>query len=235
MTSFVHVDYPQQHPGVARVEAAIQAAGSLREGFDGTRGIAALLLAAVVSALLVLADRMVDSWADGRLMAAWVVLWLVAFAALALFATPARRLATAMVQRLDGWSQRVARDRADERLWATAQTDARVMADLKAAVSRSELAAPRIAAALHAAEAPARISLREVVQGWYRDVQKARADVAFLAAAHEDPRMLAELRAAATRAESVPAQTQTLLRGDNASNALRDAAHAMGARRSYYF
>lgn len=141
MTSFVHVDYPQQHPGVARVEAAIQAAGSLRQGFDGTRGIAALLLAAVVSALLVLADRMVDGWADGRLMAAWVVLWLVAFAALALFATPARRLATALVQRLDGWSQRVARDRADERLWATAQTDARVMADLKAAVSRSELAA----------------------------------------------------------------------------------------------
>ncbi|WP_369820889.1 hypothetical protein [Pseudorhodoferax sp. Leaf274] len=235
MTSFVHVDYPQQHPGVARVEAAIDAAGRLRQGFDGTRGIAALLLAAVVSALLVLADRVVDGWADGRLMAAWVVLWLVAFAALAVFATPARRVATALVQRLDGWSQRVARDRADERLWATAQTDARVMADLKAAMSRSELAAPRIAAALEAAEDSARISLREVVQGWYRDVQKARADVAYLAAVQHDPRMLADLQAAATRAESVPAQTQTLLRGDSASHALRDAAHAMGARRSYYF
>lgn len=232
MTSFVHIDYPQQHPGVSRAEAVIEAAGRLRQGFDGTRGIAALLLAAVVSALLVLADRLVDSWADGRLLAAWVVLWLVAFAAMALFAAPARRLATLMVQRLDGWSQRIARDRADERLWATAQSDARVMADLKAAVSRSELAAPRIAAALLAKEEPARISLRDVIQGWYRDVQKARADVAFITAAQADPRMLSELQAIATRAESVPAQTQTLLRADTS---LRDAAHAMGARRSYYF
>lgn len=237
MTSFVHVDYPQQHPGVARVEAAIQAAGSLRQGFDGTRGIAALLLAAVVSALLVLADRMVDSWADGRLMAAWVVLWLVAFAAMALFAAPARRLAVLLVQRLDGWSQRVARDRADQRLWAAAQSDPRVMADLKAAVARSEQPAPRIAAALRSQAAPVkRISLRDVMQGWYSDVQKARADVAFITAAQSDPRMLADLQAAATRAESsVPSQTQTLLRADNAGTALRDAMHAMGARRSYYY
>ncbi|RCW66836.1 hypothetical protein [Pseudorhodoferax soli] len=236
MTSFVHVDYPQQHPGVARAEAVMQAAGRLRQGFDGTRGIAALLLAGVVSALLVLADRLVDSWGGGRLMAAWLVLWLVAFAALALFATPARRLANALVQRLDAWSQHVASQRADDRLWATAQTDARVMADLKAAMSRSDAIAPRAAAALFAREsAGARISLRDVMQGWYRDVQKARADVAYLTAVKADPRMLADLQAAATRAESVPAQTQTLLRGDSAGNAMRDAAHALGARRSYYF
>ncbi len=236
MTSFVHVDYPQQHPGVVRVGAAIDAAGRLRRGFDGTRGIAAVLLAGVVSALLVLADRVVDSWADGRLMAAWVVLWVVAFCALAVFATPARRVATALVRRLDGWSQRIARQRADDRLWATAQTDARVMADLKAAMSRSDAVAPRAASAALAREsAGARISLRDVMQGWYRDVQKARADVAYLAAVQTDPRMLADLQAAATRAESVPAQTQTLLRGDSAGNALRGAAHAVGARRSYHF
>ncbi|WP_326541813.1 hypothetical protein [Pseudorhodoferax sp.] len=237
MTSFVHIDYPQQHPGVSRAEAVIEAAGRLRKGFDGTRGIAALLLAAVVSALLVVADRLVDSWADGRLVAAWIVLWLVAFAALAVFAAPARRLATLMVQRLDAWSQRVARNRADERLWATAQTDERVMADLQAAMARSEVAVPRVAAAaLRASAKPTmRISLRDVMQGWYRDVQKARADVAFIAAAQSDPRMLAELQAIATRAEEVPAQTQTLLRADSASTAVRDAAHAMGARRSYYF
>lgn len=236
MTSFVRIDYPQQHPGVSRAEAVIEAAGRLRQNFDGTRGIAALLLAAVVSGLLVLADRLVDSWVDGRLVAAWVMLWLVAFAALAVFAAPTRRLATLLVQRLDAWSLRVARNRADERLWATAQTDARVMADLKAAVSRSELAVPRVAAALRATEAPVqRISLRDVMQGWYRDVQKARADVAYLNAVQHDPRMLADLQAAATRAEAVPAQTQTLLRGDSASHALRNAAHALGARRSYYF
>lgn len=231
MTSFVHIDYPQQHPGVQRAEAVIEAVGRLRQGFDGTRGIAALLLAAVVSALLVVADRLVDGWADGRAVAAWAVLWLVAFAALALFAAPTRRLAATVVQRLDAWSQRVARERADDRLWATAQTDARVMADLKAAISRSEVIAPRAAAALQANAAPTmRISLREVMQGWYRDVQKAQADVAFITAAQADPRMMADLRAAATRAESVPAQTQTLLRADRASN-----AHDLRVRRSYAY
>lgn len=231
MTSFVHIDYPQQHPGVARAEAVIEAAGRLRQGFDGTRGIAALLLGAVVSGLLVVADRLVDSWADGRIVAAWVVLWLVAFAALAVFAAPARRLATLLVERLDAWSQRIARERADERLWATARTDARVMADLQAAISRSEVAAPPAAAALQAAQAPTiRISLREVMQGWYRDVQKAQADVAFITAAQADPRIMADLRAAATRQESVPAQTQTLLRADQASS-----AHDLRVRRSYAY
>lgn len=236
MTSFVHIDYPEQHPGVARAEAVIEAAGRLRQGFDGTRGIAALLLGAVVSALLVLADRLVDSWAGDRLMAAWVVLWLVAFAALALFAKPARRLSVLLVQRLDGWSQRVASDRADQRLWATAQSDPRVMSDLKAAMARSEQPAPRFAAVLQAQAMPTkRISLRDVMQNWYSDVQKARADAAFITAAQDDRRVLADLRAAVSRAESVPVQTQTLLRADNAGHALRDAVHAMGARRSYYF
>ncbi len=238
MTSFVHIDYPQQHPGVARAEAVIEAAGRLRQSFDGTRGIAALLLAAVVSALLVVADRLVDTWAGDRLLMAWVMLWVVAFAALALFAAPARRAAAAVVGSLDAWSSRMARARADERLWATAQTDPRVMADLKAAMARSDVAVPRVAVeGLRASEKQVqRISLREVIQGWHRDVQKARADVAFITAAQHDPRILADLQAAATRSEaSVPAQTQTLLRADSASRSLRDIAHAYGARRSYYY
>lgn len=230
MTSFVHVEQPQQHPGVARAEAVIEAAMRLRRSFDGTRGIATLLLAAAVSALVVAADRLVDSWTGGRLLAAWVVLWLIAFAALAVLAGPARRLAAFAVQHLDAWSQRVARDRADARLWATALTDERVMADLKAAITRSEQTAPRLAAALRASEAPTRISLREVIQSWYRDVQKARADVAFITAAQADPRVMADLRAAATRAESVPAQTQTLLRAEAAGQ-----AHALRVERSYRY
>ena len=62
MTSFVQIQYPQQHPGVARAEAVIEAAGRMRQGFDGTRSIAALLLAAIVAALVVVADQLVDRW-----------------------------------------------------------------------------------------------------------------------------------------------------------------------------
>ena len=54
MTSFVHVDTPATHPGVVRAEAVIERVRSARRGFDGARGLAALLLAAIASSLLVL-------------------------------------------------------------------------------------------------------------------------------------------------------------------------------------
>jgi hypothetical protein len=220
MTSFVHVDHPVHHLGVARAEAAFAAAEELRTRVVSSRGGAAFVLAAIVSTLLVVADHYVDNWAGERLLAAWVVLWMVAFAALALFATPARRLAAQIGQGLDAWSLRIARNRADERLWATAQADPRVMADLKAAVSRCDVTAPRITAALGmAAAAPSHISLRDIVQGWHQEVQQARFGTVDRGA----------------EAIEVPAATQTLLRADRASISLRDAAHAYGACRGYYY
>jgi len=39
---------------------------------------------------------------------------------------------------LDAWSSRMAQRRSDERLWAIAQTDARLMAELQTAISRSD-------------------------------------------------------------------------------------------------
>lgn len=142
MTSFVRIDYPAVHPGVARFEAAYKAASNFRQGFDSTRGLAAMLLAAIVAALVVAADQVVDTWADGHLLAAWIALWAVGFAALALFAGTARRLAARVVGGLNGWSQRVAQARADERVWAIALQDARVMSDLRAALSRQGVEAP---------------------------------------------------------------------------------------------
>ena len=91
MTSFVHVEMPTEHPGVARFE---RAAGNLRTAanrFDSAKGLAAFLLAAVVSAMLVVADQVMSTWADGHLMAAWIVMWAIAFSVLAMFAGTARR------------------------------------------------------------------------------------------------------------------------------------------------
>lgn len=107
-------------------------------GFDSTKGLSAMLLAAMVSSLVVVADQLIDTWANGHLMVAWIALWVVGFVALAIFAGAARKVAVAAVGSLDAWSVRVAKTRADKRLWAIAKTDARVMAELTAAMARNE-------------------------------------------------------------------------------------------------
>lgn len=58
-------------------------------------GLAALLLVGAVAALLVLADRLIDTWTDGHLFLAWVGLWLVIFAATALLDSWSRCRASA--------------------------------------------------------------------------------------------------------------------------------------------
>jgi hypothetical protein len=139
MTSFVHVDHPTQHPGVERAERVFSATRDLITQFDGARGAATLLLAAVVSALLVVANEVVTTWTEGHLLAAWIVLWVLAFAALGLFAAPIRRA----VHGVQGGLQRasVARRRAaeDRQMWQVALTDARVMAELSHAMTRDAL------------------------------------------------------------------------------------------------
>lgn len=138
MTSFIQPSFPTEHPGVVRIESAAKALGEMRRDFNSTKGLSAMLLAAMVAALVVVADQLIDTWADGHLLAAWVALWVVGFAAVAVFAGSARQLARTVVGALDAWSERIARKRADERLWAIAQTDPRVMADLTAAITRSK-------------------------------------------------------------------------------------------------
>ena len=136
MTSFVHLEYSNQHPGVERLESVIASAQQIKRNFSGTRGLATLLLSAIAAAVMVVAYQVMDSMAEGHLLVLWIGLWAVAFAALAAFASTARALASKMKASLDGWSRNLAAKRADERLWAMAKTDARVMADLQCAMSR---------------------------------------------------------------------------------------------------
>jgi hypothetical protein len=136
--SFIHLDYSTTHPGVDRFERVISAAESVRKGLNPTRSLAALLLAAMVATLVVVADQLMDTWADGHLLAAWVLMWVIGFSALALLAPTARNVAGRVMQGLDGWSQGVARRRADERLLDLARKDSRVMADIQAAAIRAE-------------------------------------------------------------------------------------------------
>ncbi len=138
MTSFIQPSFVTRHAGVARFESAIGSVRNLRRGFDSTKGLSFMLLAAMVSALVVVADQLIETWADGHLMLAWVAVWLVGFAALALFGGAAAKLAATAVGAANAWSARLARARADARLWEIARADPRVMADLNAAMSRTE-------------------------------------------------------------------------------------------------
>lgn len=106
----------------------------------GHRGLSAMLLAAMVSALIVVADQVIDTWVDGHLMLAWVALWVIGFAALALFAGSAQTLAKATLSALNNWAARSAQARADRRLWASAEADPRIMAEVQAAIDRTEAA-----------------------------------------------------------------------------------------------
>ncbi len=135
---FVHLDYPTTHSGVVRAEQAVEKARAIGHTMTGPGSLALLLLSAVVAALVVVADQMMDTWADGHMLAAWVALWAVAFAAVGLFAGATRQLAAKLLSSLDAWSANLARRRADERLWSIAQTDARLMAELQGAMNRGD-------------------------------------------------------------------------------------------------
>ena len=139
MARFVHIDYPAEHAGVARFSRGAAAISATVRDFDGARGTATLLLAALVSALVVVANELVDTWTEGHLLAAWVTTWLVGFAALALFATPMRRAADALRGSLRAWSAARRQAAEADKLWALAMTDARVMADLSRAMSADAL------------------------------------------------------------------------------------------------
>ena len=56
----------------------------------------------------------------------------------AAFASTARLAAVNAKNSLDTWSRNIAARRADERLWAMAKNDARLMADLQAVMSRND-------------------------------------------------------------------------------------------------
>lgn len=130
-------------PSPASLGVSSPASGSASVGsrpLDGARGLAALLLAAAVAALVVLADQLIDTWADGHLFLGWVALWVVIFAGSVLFAGTARRMARSTLVALDSWSHSLAEARAEARLWELAKTDPRLKAELIQARAREQSA-----------------------------------------------------------------------------------------------
>ena len=117
MSSFVTIKYSAQHPGVGRVESALDAAKQLCQGFSGTRGLSTLLLSAMTAATMVVAYQVMDSATEGHLLVLWIALSAVTFAALALFAGAARNLARRLKAGRNGWSLSPAQAHAEAHVW----------------------------------------------------------------------------------------------------------------------
>jgi hypothetical protein len=81
----------------------------------------------------------IDTWTEGHLLAAWIVLWIVAFAALALLAVPAREAAKGLRVAYHAWNERRRQAAQDAQYWQAALQDARVMADISRAMSQAAL------------------------------------------------------------------------------------------------
>lgn len=136
--SFVHIQPPLVHAGVDRAEHALGSLRTMGTALLSSRALSTGINAAVVSALvLTFSGHGMEGFAEGLTLSAWVNAWVVTFAALMLLSQPIRQL----VGRLNAsWVRMRERQRqadADWQLWQWAQHDPRVMADLRAALSRS--------------------------------------------------------------------------------------------------
>ena len=131
----------------------------------GVRGLSFMLMAAAVSTLVLLAEKIGGVWTEGDLFVGWVVMWVVVFASLALLADTVRSLAGRLMGVLDGWSRSVASSRADARMWSIAQADPRVMSDLMHVLQRDDGAGFEAALAPMGLEAAPTV---ERVSGWER-------------------------------------------------------------------
>ena len=136
MSKFVQVDFSTRHAGVERVENAVSYLKSRPWGRNGARLQAGVLVAAVVAALLVVSNQLIETITDGHLFAAWIGLWAVGFAAMALLARPASQFVAKL--RSAKRERQAARRAADQdaHYWQAALDDERLMADIRGAMGR---------------------------------------------------------------------------------------------------
>lgn len=125
-------------PSTRRAAAMTQPVATPTPSGVGVRSLSVMLLAAAVSTLVLVADQYGSALTDGDLFMGWVLMWVVVFASMALFAGTARSLAARAISVLDGWSRARARSRAEVRMWEIARTDPRIMAELTQARMRAE-------------------------------------------------------------------------------------------------
>jgi hypothetical protein len=122
------------HMDIARTQAAESTSKSASTGSSRTLG--SILLAASVSALLVVVNQALDSWSEDHLLMAWAALWAIGFLAIGLLATPAHQAARSLRSSFVEWRAENKELAQEAKLWELAKHDTRVMAEIRAAMMR---------------------------------------------------------------------------------------------------
>jgi len=138
MTRFITPEFPVQHQGAARLALAAHAAHQMRRAFARTGDVGWVRLSIAGAALLSIAYGVMDSADEGHLLALWLVLCAALLAALRVFAPAVGRAGAAVKGSVQAWRLRQAQGRARRQLWAVAQHDARLMAELQLIVLHEE-------------------------------------------------------------------------------------------------
>ncbi len=127
MTAFVNLSYTTSHPGIVRFERAYASAGNVIQRLQQESTYAAALLMFGALSLVASIYDIVDASQEGRELGAWVILWTAVLVGLVGFGKYCKR-------QLAAWLKA---DR-EARMWNSALTDYRVMADLRCAQSRQK-------------------------------------------------------------------------------------------------
>lgn len=134
MTRFVPAFTPRQEYSE---QSAAQTAPVWTNGVLSSRTLAGMLLAATLSVILVVADKLIESWVDGDTLLGWASLWMAVFVTMALFAPTLRRWSGHAARKLAA-SHAAARQRQEEAaLWEIARHDPRILAEIRCAQSRA--------------------------------------------------------------------------------------------------
>jgi uncharacterized membrane-anchored protein len=127
MTTFVNLSYTTSHPGVTRFERAFTSGKSVVQRLQQESTYAAALLVFGALSLIASIYDIVDASQEGQELGAWVVLWTAILVGLMGFAKYCKRQFVAWLKA----------DR-EARMWNSALTDYRVLADLRCAQDRSQ-------------------------------------------------------------------------------------------------
>ena len=138
MTSFINPSHPDHHYGADRIEALMDAVQQVPRNVSSKRGVVLLLGSAFAVAVAAVSYEVMDSTDESHLFMIWMVLWIALFAALSFFSDGLRATGLRLRSSLDDWSRSQDEARADQRLWAIARQDNRVMIDLQSAMTRSK-------------------------------------------------------------------------------------------------
>jgi len=138
MTRFIQPEFPRVHGGAVRLAGALERVQNAVSRLCSAAGMASVLVAGGLAAVIVVAEQVVSAWADGHLLAAWIALWAIVFVLLAVFSDAIRDWPMQWQARLQT-RREAALDRvADERTWAAAVADPRLMAELDCALQRTQ-------------------------------------------------------------------------------------------------